>query len=592
MDGTILTRGIPGGDDIDGRATQNCPDIRDSGQGIIYSPDGSRYAHYLNGYGPQFFVNDLFTGKLLYYADLSKYISNRSITIYRVPSRPVMYWVDNYWLFFLDWNTDCLNILDINTGIIKIIGYFPSAISDFYVQEMQPSPDGKYILIQSGKSGSINLFLVNTDGSGERNLTADIGLSDIYQVYWSPNSMRFAFGGGIAGKVAVVIMNIDGTFMKIIKGDVGDPKWSPDGKHLAYTCNTSISFNLCVSDADCENSVKFQSRQRIAGYETTWSPDGKKILYIAGVGDTYQVHVLWPDQNIDIRITTVRYLDFQNFGYVGYQWSPDSEWLLINGGGTPLQTNQELGYVGHLAQYATALLCDLQAKCHSFDNQAFDNIVLEADWALTTASWHTQNILPQSDPKLGTQIFLDTLTTIDNSIWNTNGKVSIASSDVGTVTRLIANSSSASLTKKTSLNTGEAILVRLRFDSDVKFQCGISNTNTNQQGQLSVILEDAPGRSTSYSRFKWKLVEYSNEENFGFYVSHPNINRWYYLFLRVRNNNQVEAYLIDPITDRIINGFSLVRDQNWSNQNWVFSCQLDKGILDLYHYEELDFQSP
>jgi Tol biopolymer transport system component len=580
-DGYLLSKDIYnyGNDQFDS-ALHNCPDIFSRGNYPIYSPDGNRYAYYQylgHRYtNARLVVGDLSTGKYLYSNDFSKYNSKRNAV--GVPYPPFLYWLDNNRLFFVDKNTDDLIILRVDNGSILNSGKYPSAISDFYSQGMEPSPDGKFILIQSGKSGSINLFLVNTDGSGEKNLTGSLGLKHIYgSLEWSPDGTRFAFHSDLG----LFIMSIDGSVINMNNGS--EPKWSPDGKHLAYTCNTAISFNLCISDTDGENSVKFTSRYEIWGVHTTWSPDSKKILYLSGMGSYYQVHILWLDTSEDKIIFDInRQLTWDN--PTDFNWSPDSQWLLITGIGPVAHYIGSSDFIRNMP-----LLCNLVAECHDFSQNGLT--VIEASWAISTASWHLQNILPQSDPKLGTQTFLDNMTTLDNSIWNTNGKISIASSNVGTVTRLIADVSNASLTKNTSLNTGVGILVRLRFDLDVIFHCGISNMSSSKQGQYGVLLADGP-YGTADGSFQWKLADSSNNENLSFHIDNPNSNRWYYLFLRVRNNDQVEAYLIDPTVYRVINGFSLARDQNWSNQNWVFSCQVDKGTLDLYHYEELDFQSP
>ena len=174
-------------------------------------------------------------------------------------------------------------------------------------------------------------------------------------------------------------MTLDGTVINIIKGSVANPMWSPDGNRLAFTCdNYGVSFNMCVTDANGENILKFQSRKQINGYFSKWSPDSKKLLYIAGSGYTRDFHVLWPEDNIDKKFATINYIHINGkFLDYDYQWSPDSQWLLI--GGTPDQTNIYLA--NGTVKYTAPVICDLQAKCHGFENNLDGIVILKLEWA-------------------------------------------------------------------------------------------------------------------------------------------------------------------------------------------------------------------
>jgi dipeptidyl aminopeptidase/acylaminoacyl peptidase len=93
------------------------------------------------------------------------------------------------------------------------------------------SPDGKKVAFRSNRSGHSDLYVMNADGSGVTQLTADSATEG--RPAWSPDGMKIAFGRTPSDLMAweLYVMNADGSGVTQLTTNNGsvDPKpaWSP-----------------------------------------------------------------------------------------------------------------------------------------------------------------------------------------------------------------------------------------------------------------------------------------------------------------------------------------------------------------------------
>lgn len=115
------------------------------------------------------------------------------------------------------------------------------------------SPDGSRIVFVSDRSGSEDLYLMNTDGSGVRALTFDTGddwLSGTARPMgagfeyspWSPDGSRIAFvrEGGVGSGIYVIGLDGSGS-RRLTSGPAAFNGWSPAGERIAFTQRPSGS---------------------------------------------------------------------------------------------------------------------------------------------------------------------------------------------------------------------------------------------------------------------------------------------------------------------------------------------------------------
>ena len=68
------------------------------------------------------------------------------------------------------------------------------------------------------------------------------------------------------------------------------PRWSPDGKQIAYiSTGSDYITSLCVMDSNGANKKRLTNNVH-ASYPS-WSPDGRKILYTANAENNDQIHI-------------------------------------------------------------------------------------------------------------------------------------------------------------------------------------------------------------------------------------------------------------------------------------------------------------
>jgi Tol biopolymer transport system component len=133
------------------------------------------------------------------------------------------------------------NIFALNLDTDQITNLTPDSASvQIEVREPSWSPDGNSIVYSSNTSGSMNLWIVNADGSSRQQITD----SDYYSTdpAWSPDGEKIAFRRSYQGGSDILILNLtDMTETRIEQpGYQQSPSWSPDGRWIAFSSQSSL----------------------------------------------------------------------------------------------------------------------------------------------------------------------------------------------------------------------------------------------------------------------------------------------------------------------------------------------------------------
>lgn len=135
------------------------------------------------------------------------------------------------------------------------------------------SPNGRQIAFVRAAGRFNSLFVVNADGTGLRQVTNDITVDD---PEWSPDGTKFAFSDG--GR-DIYVMNVDGSGRRNLTANevsnAGDPSWSPDGSRIAYAVLNAVRV---VSAAGGATSQLVGGLREV--WEVSWSPDGNQIAFV------------------------------------------------------------------------------------------------------------------------------------------------------------------------------------------------------------------------------------------------------------------------------------------------------------------------
>ncbi len=164
------------------------------------------------------------------------------------------------------------------------------------------SPDGKKIAFSSHRTGDWNIFIMDSDGSNQRQLTYGGGVDPA----WSPDGTKIAFvTNNSEGGASVFTIKTDGTgLFQITAGkiSVSSPCWSPDGTKIAFVSNINGEFNIWVINSDGSGLRQITNYPNGAGCPC-WTPDGNWIIFNTTV-DTYPSSPLKKDRICAINLNT------------------------------------------------------------------------------------------------------------------------------------------------------------------------------------------------------------------------------------------------------------------------------------------------
>ena len=132
------------------------------------------------------------------------------------------------------------------------------------------SPDGRQIAFvnnvstglpgpgAAGSKDDSEIYVMNADGSGTRRLTHNVGYDG--EPAWSPDGRKIAFQSkrgfryrGGMGNGEIYVMNADGSGKRNLTRNPaqdGSPSWSPDGRRIAFVSNRDGRLEAHVMNAD------------------------------------------------------------------------------------------------------------------------------------------------------------------------------------------------------------------------------------------------------------------------------------------------------------------------------------------------------
>ncbi len=201
------------------------------------------------------------------------------------------------------------------------------------IREPAWSPDGTRLAFTSFRAGNADIWIVQADGQGLINITADPG-ADRHPC-WSPDGSQLAFCSNRSGDDEVWVTEIAGKMLvnisrnpavdwfpawgsdltkiafmsnrlagsngpkRLVVGDSrgsaprdllgqdlhywGTPAWSPDGAMLVFAKFVpAVGEQIFVADANGQKVRQLTTSTEYWGCFPAWSPDGRYIAYIRG----------------------------------------------------------------------------------------------------------------------------------------------------------------------------------------------------------------------------------------------------------------------------------------------------------------------
>jgi Tol biopolymer transport system component len=185
------------------------------------------------------------------------------------------------------------------------------------------SPDSRMIALSRGSGNARDVYVINVDGSGQRRLTHSPGMD--LDPTWSPDGRKIAFVSrrercpGVAddrlayvcGNAEIYVMNADGTGQRNLTRSpayayYSSAAWSPDGRKMAFVSDRDGNGEIYVMNAD-GSAQRRLTRNPASDGPPVWSPDGRKIAFVRVTDDlTFgsEIYVMNADGSGQVKLTS------------------------------------------------------------------------------------------------------------------------------------------------------------------------------------------------------------------------------------------------------------------------------------------------
>ncbi len=158
-----------------------------------------------------------------------------------------------------------------------------SAVGDSVDRQMSVTGDNRFIVFQSNRSGNVEIWRANCDGTSLKQLTSGANNS---QPSLSPDGKWIVYESEQNGVSTLWRISIEGgELTQLTRNSASRPQVSPDGKHIAYlesSDSTPLHLSLMSFDGQPEKAFPLPGGPTTNVVRTVrWTPDGKAILYKA-----------------------------------------------------------------------------------------------------------------------------------------------------------------------------------------------------------------------------------------------------------------------------------------------------------------------
>jgi Tol biopolymer transport system component len=184
--------------------------------------------------------------------------------------------------------------LALSLAVFAGLWLFPPSVT----QAAFPGANGK-IVFSGNSAGNEEVYAVNSDGTGQTNLTNNSAADNLPA--WSPDGSRVVFVSNRNANEEIYVMDADGSnVVQLTDNGAVDryPSWSPDGTRIAFASLRNFPWKIYSmdsvdidSDSNGDNLVQLTSNAA-SDLQPVWSPDGTRMAFVSDRTGFAQVFVM------------------------------------------------------------------------------------------------------------------------------------------------------------------------------------------------------------------------------------------------------------------------------------------------------------
>jgi TolB protein len=179
------------------------------------------------------------------------------------------------------------------------------------------------IVYTSTRSGNQDIWVMNADGSDQKNLTNTPDSEGFPE--WSPDGEKIAFQRGFD----LYLMNEDGSNVEMLVEGGADPGWSPDGEKIVFSLTDATTnpdsprFDLAILDLESGEVTTLLGTDQFSEVYPAWSPDGETIVYFSDQDQALGLYSMDAGGGNVKQLTNTQTFDFYA------DWAPDGSKILF-----------------------------------------------------------------------------------------------------------------------------------------------------------------------------------------------------------------------------------------------------------------------
>lgn len=201
-----------------------------------------------------------------------------------------------------------------------------------------PSLQGR-LVYQRGEGRGSDLWVMDLSTRQSVRLTDN----DVLDEYprWSPDGKEIAFYSERDGTRQIYVMEASGGNVRRVTGALSmneDPSWSPDGERICFwgQKGPKAPENLYLIRRDGTGMTNLTRSQKGTCRVPAWSPDGATIAFTSNRYLTHQVYLIGVDGKGERRLTG------NPRGACRPRWSPDGKRIAYSDGGYGIRKNVDI----------------------------------------------------------------------------------------------------------------------------------------------------------------------------------------------------------------------------------------------------------